>query len=154
MLAKFPRPTALGVDQRAINCCADATRDSSEARNLIIATKTEAGGGNRTRIEATAVALDISPVSVGLDSENGPLDLPVSSKLATEKSATDRERSLCWAKLRRRARVWHLGRDGSQRGILIPSVCIVAPACTAADSEINARPTKSGNGCNDRHFER
>ena len=103
MLAKLPRPTTLGVDQRVINCCADATRDGAEARNLIIATKTETRGGNCTRIEATAVALDISPMSVGLDSENGPLDLPVSSKLATEKPATDRERSLGRAKLRQRS---------------------------------------------------
>ena len=140
MLAKLPRPTTLGIDQRAINCCADTTRDGAEARNLIIATKTETRGGYCTCIEATAVALDVSPMSVGLDAENGPLDLPVSSELAPEKPATDRERSLRWAKLRQRSRVWHLGRDRSQRGILIPSVLIVAPASTAADSEINARP--------------
>jgi hypothetical protein len=83
VLAKFPRPTALGIDQRAINNCADATRDSAEAGNLIITAKTETRGGNCTRIEATAVALDVSSVSVGLDSENGPLDLPISSNLAT-----------------------------------------------------------------------
>jgi hypothetical protein len=55
------------------------------------------------------VALDVSPVGVGLYSENRSLDLPVSSDLATEQSAADRERSLRWAKLWQRPRVWHLG---------------------------------------------
>jgi hypothetical protein len=54
--------------------------------------------------------------------------------LAPEKPATDRERSLRWANLRRRSRVWHLGCDRSQRGILIPSVLVVPPASTAAYS--------------------
>ena len=94
MLAKLPRPTTLGIDQRVINRCADTTRDSAKARNLIIATKTESRSGNCTRIEATAVALDVSPMSIGLDAKNGPLDLPVSSNLASEKPATDRKRSL------------------------------------------------------------
>ena len=79
MLAILPRPTPLGVDQRVINCCADTTRNGAKARNLVIAGKTDTRGGNCTSIEATAVALDVSPMSVGLNSENGPLDLPVSS---------------------------------------------------------------------------
>jgi hypothetical protein len=45
--------------------------------------------GNSTCIEATAMALDVSPMGVGLDSENGPLHLPVSSKLAPEKPAIE-----------------------------------------------------------------
>ena len=154
MLAKLPRPTTLGIDQRAINCCADTTRDGAEARNLIIAAKTDTRGGNCTCIEATAVALDVSPMSVGLDSENGPFDLPVSSKLASEKPAADRDRSLGRAKRRQLSRVLHLGRDRSQRRILIPGVLIVPPASTAADSEINARPAKDGDGRNNRHLER
>src|ERR1700688_5109334 len=110
VLAILPRPTPLGIDQPVINCCADTTRNGAEARNLVIAGKTDTRGGNCTRIEATAVALDISPMSVGLDSENGPLDLPVSSKLAPEKPATDRKRSLGPANQRQRSTtVWHLG---------------------------------------------
>jgi hypothetical protein len=62
-----------------INCCTDTTRDGAEARNLIIAAKTDTRGGKCTGIEATAVALDVSPMSVGLDPENGTFDLPVSS---------------------------------------------------------------------------
>jgi hypothetical protein len=107
-----------------------------------------------TAARATAVALDVSPMSVGLDSENGPLDLPVSSKLASEKPATDRERSLGPANERQRSTtVWHLGRDRSERRVLIPAVLIVPPASAATDSEINARPAKAGNGRNDRRFD-
>ena len=150
------RPFA-GVAQeagrRVINRCADTTRNGAEARNLVIAGKTDTRGANCTSIEATAVALDVSPMSVGLDSENGPLDLPVSSKLASEKPATDRERSLGRANLRQRSSVLHLGRDRSQRRVLIPAVLIVPPASAATDSEINARPAKGGNGRNDRRFD-
>jgi hypothetical protein len=154
VLVKLPRPTTLGIYQCAINCCANTTRDSAEARNLVIAAKADTRCGNCTCIEATAVALDVSPMSVGLDSQNGPLDLPVSTNLAAEKPATDRERSLGRSNERQRSRVWHLGRDGSQRRVLISSVFIVPPASTAADSKINAGPAKNGHGGDDRHLER
>jgi hypothetical protein len=68
VLAKLPRPTALGIDQRVIDCCTDTTRDGAEARNLIIAAKTDTSGGKCTCIEATAVALDVSPMSVCIPS--------------------------------------------------------------------------------------
>jgi hypothetical protein len=58
------------------------------------------------------LALDVSPMGVGLDSKNRPLDLPVSSNLAPEKPATNRERSLGPANHRQRSSV-HLGRDSS-----------------------------------------
>ena len=45
--------------------------------------KTDTRGGKCTCIEATAEALDVSPMSVGLDPENGTFDLPVSSYLAS-----------------------------------------------------------------------
>ena len=96
------------------------------------------------------MALDISPVSVGLDSENGPLDLPISSKLASEKPAADRDRSLGRARRRQGSSASHLRPDRSHRRVLIPTVLFVPPASTAADSEINARPAKDGNGRNDR----
>jgi hypothetical protein len=86
VLAKLPCPTTLGIDQSAINCCADSTSDGAEARNLIIAGKTDTRSGNCTCIEATPVAFDVSPMSVGLDSKYGPLDLPVSSNLASKKT--------------------------------------------------------------------
>lgn len=146
MLAVLPSPTTLGVDQRAINCCADSTRDGAKARNLVIAGKTDTCGTNCTSIEATSVALDISPMSVGLDSENGPPGLPVSSELAPEKPATDRVRSLGHAKVREGSRVLHLGRDRSQRRVLIPAVFFVPPAGTATDAEIDARPAKHWQG--------
>ena len=124
MLAKFPCPTTLGIDQRVINCCADATRDGAEARNLIIATKTDTRGGNCTCIEATAVALDVSPMSVGLDSENGPLDLPISSNLAPEKPAADRDRSLGRAS-RRQFQGFASGPRPQPLSLLIPTVIFV-----------------------------
>ena len=151
VLAVLPRPTTLGIDQRAINCCADAARNRAEARNLVVAGKTDTRSCKYTCIEATAVALDVSPMSVGLDSKNGPFDLPVSTNLATEKPTTDRERSLGRSNQRQRSRVWHLGRNRSQRRILIPSALIVPPASTAADSEINAHQAKDGDGRKDRH---
>jgi len=150
VLAILPSPTTLGIDQRAINCCADLTRDGAETRNFVFAGKTDTRGGKCARIEATPMALDVSPMSVGLDSENSPLDLPVSSELAPEKPATGWERSLGPAKHQQGSPVLHLGRDRSQRRVLIPTVLIVPPASTAADSEINARPAKDGNGRNDR----
>jgi len=79
VLAVLPRPTTLGIDQRAINCCTDAACKRAEARNLVVAGKTDTCSGKYTCIEATAVALDVSPMSVGLDSENCPIDLPISS---------------------------------------------------------------------------
>ena len=45
MLAVLPRQTTFGIDQRVINCCADTTRNRAEARNLVIAGKTETHGG-------------------------------------------------------------------------------------------------------------
>jgi hypothetical protein len=79
VLAKLPRPATLGIDQRMINSCADTTRDGDEARDLIVAGKTDARGGDCTCIEAAAMAVDVSPVSIGLDSENGPLTNLLSS---------------------------------------------------------------------------
>ena len=96
------------------------------------------------------MTLDVSPMSVGLDSENGPLDLLISSKLAPERSAADRDRSLGRTGRRQGSRVWHLGPDRSGRRILVLIVLIVPPASTAADSEINARPAKDRDGRKDR----
>ena len=136
MLAILPRPTPLGIDQRVINSCADTTRKGAVARDLVIAGKTDTPGGKRTSIETTAVALDVSPMSVSLNSENRPLDLPVSSKLSSEIPATDWKRSLGPAEQRQRSTtVWPLGRDRGQRRVLIPTVLIVPPASTAADFE-------------------
>src|SRR5262249_27223096 len=50
VLAKLPRPTTLGVDQRVIDCCADATGDRAEARNLVVAAEADTRGGNGTCI--------------------------------------------------------------------------------------------------------
>jgi hypothetical protein len=142
----FPRPTTLGIDQRAINCRADSTCDGAEARNFVTAGKTDTCGTKRTSIEAASVALDISPMSVGLDSENGPPGLPVSSELASEKPATDRVRSLGRANVREGSRIRHLSRDRGQRRVLIPAVLFVTPAGTATDTEIDARPAKPWRG--------
>ena len=88
-------------------------------------------------------------MSVGLDSKNGPPGLPVSSELAPEKPATDRVRSLGPAKPRKDSGVLHLGRDRSQRRVLIPAVFFVPPAGTAANAEIDARPAKHWQGSYD-----
>ena len=134
VLAALPSPTTLCVDQCAINCCANSTRDCAKARNLAITGKTDTRGTNCTCIEATSAALYISPMNIGLDSENGPPGLPISSELAPGKPTTHGVRSLGPAKLREGSSVLHLGRDRGQRCVLIPAVLFVPPAGTATDA--------------------
>ena len=51
------------------------------------------------------------------------------------------------ANRRDRSRIWHLGRDRSQRRILIPAMFFVPPASASTDAEKDARPSKCWREC-------
>src|SRR5437764_436506 len=68
MLAVLPGPATLGVDQHSIECGAGTIGDRPKARNLIIAPKADARGTHCAGIKAASAAVDIRPMSIGLDS--------------------------------------------------------------------------------------
>lgn len=93
----LPGPSALGIDERAVERGAEAARDAAEARYLgaaIVADAESGGAETRAGIETRAFAVDIRPVRVGLNTEDSPADLPIAPDLAAEKAATDRMRAL------------------------------------------------------------